>query len=73
VRTREAYVAKLSGRKPQPLPFSPLEQAQLRRLVDQAFELRTSAYLHDAVAAIVAWNERTLPDRLERRARRRVA
>jgi hypothetical protein len=35
--------------------------------------LRTSAYLHDAVAAIVAWNERTLPDRLERQARRRVA
>jgi hypothetical protein len=48
------------------LPFSELEEAQLRRLVYQAFDLRDRPYLLDAVAAIVDWNERTLPDRLLR-------
>jgi hypothetical protein len=63
----------VSGRKSQPLPFSDLEAAQLRRLVGEAFDLRQSAYFTDAVRAIVNWHERTLPDRLERQARRRAA
>jgi hypothetical protein len=50
-----------------------VEEAQLRRLVYQAFELRDGPYFRDACEAIVAWNERTLPDRLERRARARRA
>jgi hypothetical protein len=49
--------------------FSPIEQAQLRRLSDQAFDLRETPYLVDACQAIVDWHERTLPDRLERHAR----
>jgi hypothetical protein len=56
-------------KKQQPLPFSDVEAAQLRRLVNQAFDLRETPYLRDACAAIVAWHERTLPDRLERRAK----
>jgi hypothetical protein len=62
----------VSGRKPQPPPFSDLEAAQLRRLVYEAFDLRGTGYLRDAVAAIVDWTERTLPDRLERQARRKA-
>jgi hypothetical protein len=50
-------------------PFSALEEAPLRRLVYQAFDLRDGPYLVDACAAIVDWHELTLPDRLERRAR----
>jgi hypothetical protein len=50
-------------------PFSEVEAAQLRRLTDQAFDLRGTPYLRDACAAIVQWHERTLPDRLERRAK----
>jgi hypothetical protein len=53
--------------------FSALEEAQLRRLVDQAFDLRTSAYLRDSVEAIVDWRERSFPDRLERHARKETA
>jgi hypothetical protein len=53
-----------------PLPFSELEDAQLRRLVYQAFDLRETPYFRDACEAILDWNDRTLPDRLERRARR---
>jgi hypothetical protein len=49
--------------------FTPLEEAQLRRLTDQAWELKGSGYLRDAVEAIVDWEQRTFPDRLERRAR----
>jgi hypothetical protein len=48
--------------------FSAVEKAHLRRLVYQAFDLRETAYLRDACEAIVDWLERTLPDRLERRA-----
>jgi hypothetical protein len=48
--------------------FTAAEEAQLRRLTDQAFDLNRTGYLRDACAAIVNWNERTLPDRLERRA-----
>jgi hypothetical protein len=55
------------------LPLSDVEAPQLRRLVYEAFDLRKTPYLRDAVAAIVDWNERTLPDRLERQARRRAA
>jgi hypothetical protein len=63
----------VSRRKPQPLPFSDVEAAQLRRLVYEAFDLRESAYLRDACEGIMAFHERTLPDRLERQARRRAA
>ena len=55
--------------KPQPLPFSDVESAQLRRLVYEAYDLRDGPYLRDAVEAVVAWHERTIPDRLERQAR----
>ena len=55
------------------LPFSDAESAELRRLVYQAFDLRETAYLRDAVAAICDFSDRTLPDRLERQARRRAA
>jgi hypothetical protein len=52
------------------LSFDAAEEAQLRRLVYQAWDLRGGPYLLDACRAIVDWNEGTLPDRLERRARR---
>jgi hypothetical protein len=58
----------MSGRKPQPLPFSDLEAAQLRRLVYQAFDLRDGPYAADAYQAVVDFHEATLPDRLERQA-----
>jgi hypothetical protein len=48
--------------------FSQVEGAQLRRLVNQAFDLRESGYLQDACDAIVEWQQRTWPDRLERQA-----
>jgi hypothetical protein len=48
--------------------FSALEDAQLRRLTDQAYDLRETPYLGDACQAVVDWHERTLPDRLDRRA-----
>jgi hypothetical protein len=51
------------------LLFSDVEAAQLRRLVYEAFELRDGPYLRDAVGAIVDFHERSLPDRLERKAR----
>ena len=57
------------GRR-EPLRFSAIEEAQLRRLVGQAFDLRDGPYLRDALEAITEWNERTLPDRLERQAER---
>jgi hypothetical protein len=64
----------VSGRdeaeRARPLLFSELEEAQLRRLVDQAFDLRDGPYLRDACEAIVDWHWKTLPDRLERRAER---
>jgi hypothetical protein len=50
--------------------FSAAEEAALRRLVNEAFELRDGPYLRDAIDAIVVWYERGLPDRLERRAER---
>lgn len=46
--------------------WSDEENAQLMRLVHQAFELRETPYLRDAVEAIVRWREDTLPDRIER-------
>jgi hypothetical protein len=55
--------------RPPVLPFSEREQAQLRRLVCQAFDLIGTPYMLDAVAAIVDFHEQTLPDRLERKAR----
>ena len=61
------------SRKPLPVPFSPLEEAQLRRLTNQAFDLRGSPYMVDACEAIVDFHERTLPDRLERALRARAA
>ncbi len=50
------------------LPFSAIEEARLRRLVDQAFDLRSTPYLRDACEAICQFNETTLPDRLARQA-----
>lgn len=50
--------------------FDELEEAQLRRLVNEAFDVRESGYLRDAVDAITLWQERTWPDRLERNARK---
>jgi hypothetical protein len=50
--------------------FSEEEQAQLRRLVNDAYDVRETAYLRDAVDAITFWQERTWPDRVERHARR---
>jgi hypothetical protein len=50
--------------------FTREEQAQLRRLVYQAFDLRETPYFTDAVYAIVEWNERLLPDLIERAERR---
>ena len=52
-------------------PFDDLESARLRRLVNQAWDLRGTPYVVDAAAAIVAYHEETLPDRLEREALRR--
>ena len=49
--------------------FSKVEQAQLRRLVNQAFDLRGTPYAVDAIAAIGEWRESTLPDRIERHVR----
>jgi hypothetical protein len=46
--------------------FTKVEEAQLRRLVNQAFDLRETGYLTDACEAIVDWQERTLPNRFER-------
>jgi hypothetical protein len=46
--------------------FSLEDLVELRRLTDEAFELRETGYLHDACVAIVAWAERTDVDRLER-------
>lgn len=48
--------------------MNPLEEAHLRRLVNQAFDLKGTPWLTDACVAIAEWHERTLPDRLERRA-----
>lgn len=60
---------RVSRRKPPPLAFSDAEAAQLRRLVDQAFDLRETPYLREACEAVVDFHERTLPDRLERQAK----
>jgi hypothetical protein len=46
--------------------LTPLEEAQLRRLVNQAWELKDSPYYRDAINAICDWHYDTLPDRLER-------
>jgi hypothetical protein len=54
--------------KRRPLPISPAESAQLRRLVDQAWDLRDSPYMVDACRAIEEWAWRMLPDWLERQA-----
>jgi hypothetical protein len=64
-------VTVVDRQQPSVLSFSPVEEAQLRRLVDQAFDLghEGSPYYIDAVEAIVAWHWQTLPDRLERKAR----
>jgi hypothetical protein len=48
--TPVAYVASVASR----------EELELRRLVDQAWELRGTPYLTDACAAIVEWRERRL-------------
>jgi hypothetical protein len=50
--------------------FSDVEQAQLRRLVYEAFDVRETPYLCDAVEGIIDWQERTSPDRFERHARK---
>jgi hypothetical protein len=47
-----------------------LEEAELRRLVNEAVDLRDTPYYRDAVASIVDWHWRTLPDRLDRKARK---
>src|SRR2546423_14854211 len=47
-------------------PFSPVEEAELRALVYQAYELRDSPYMHDACQAIVDWYERLPLTRYER-------
>ena len=54
----------------QPVSFNDVEAAQLRRLVNQAWDLREGPYARDAYQAILDFHERTLPDRLERQARR---
>jgi hypothetical protein len=46
------------------------EEAHIRRLVYDAFDLRDGPYLSDAVDAILDWRERTYLDRLERGAER---
>jgi hypothetical protein len=69
-RTRERPAVR---RRTVTLPFTAVEEAQLRRLVYQAFDLRGTPYLIDACEAVIDWSERTLPDRLERHARRRQA
>jgi hypothetical protein len=56
--------------RPTGIPFSALEEAQLRRLTNEAWDLKESPYFDDALRAIVDFHERTLPDRLEREARR---
>jgi hypothetical protein len=53
--------------------FSEEENAQLMRLVNDAFDLRETPYSRDAAEAIVDWSERTRPDRLERHAGERSA
>jgi hypothetical protein len=53
--------------------FNDVEEAQLRRLVNDAYDVRESGYVRDAVDAIVEWRERTWPDRLERHARRQAS
>jgi len=40
------------------LHWQALEDAQLHALVDQAWDLRDSGYVIDAVDAIVSWHER---------------
>jgi hypothetical protein len=56
------------GYTAQVLRFSLAEEAQLRRRIIEAFDLRETPYVRDACDAIVEWYWRTLPDRLERRA-----
>jgi hypothetical protein len=68
-RTRE----RPAVRRTVTLTFTAVEEAQLGRLVYQAFDLRGTPYLIDAWEAVIDWAERTLPDRLERHARRRQA
>lgn len=49
------------------MTFTSHEVAQLRRLVDQAFDLRETGYVHDACEAVADWYWRSLPDRLDRK------
>jgi hypothetical protein len=60
-----------AGRRGAARHFDDVEEIELRRLVNQAFDLRRGGYIVDACVAIVDWAERTLPDRLGRRARLR--
>ena len=49
-----------------PWLLTPAEEAALKRRVNQAFDLRETQWLREAVEAIVDWRELTEPDRLER-------
>jgi hypothetical protein len=59
----------VSVEKSTPLRLSLAEEAQLRRLVNEAYDLRDGPYLRDACESLIAWHYRTLPDRLERAAK----
>lgn len=50
--------------------MTPAEERELQALVYQAFEMRDTPYLLDAVGAIVTWHERRPLLELERRQQR---
>lgn len=48
------------------ISLSPLEEAELQRLVYRAFALREQDGYREALEAIETWHVETLPDRLAR-------
>ncbi len=47
--------------------MTPAEERELFRLVSQAWDLRDTPYVHDAVEAIITWHETRVVRELDRR------
>ena len=54
------------GRRQVSLPYSAREEAELRRLVWRAFDLRGKPGYREAIDAIECWYVETVPDALAR-------